>query len=106
MMARLMFSAGMLAALASVTALRRRGFMSGSPPPLRAAIMISLIMRVNAFPRLASVAAFLCLMVAHLECPDMVKTSSSRTALQIPGEPNTLEYHARGQRSLTVAVLL
>jgi hypothetical protein len=53
------------------------------------------MMRVNAFPRLASVAAFLCLMVAHLECPDMVNTSSSRTALQIAGEPNTLEYHAR-----------
>src|ERR1700677_3423455 len=98
MMARLMLSAGMLAALASVTALRRRGLASTSPPPARAAIIISLIMRVNAFPRLASVAAFLCLMVAHLECPDMVKTSSSRAALQIPGEPNTLEYHARTLR--------
>src|SRR5271154_4080398 len=95
MMARLMLSAGMLAALASVTALRRRGFMSGSPPPPRAAIIISLIMRVNALPRLASVAAFLCLMVAHLECPDMVNTSGSRVTLQIAGEPNTLEYHAR-----------
>src|ERR1700722_6421779 len=98
MMARLILSAGMLAALASVTALRRRGFMSGSPPPVRAAIMISLIMRVNAFPRLASVAAFLCLIVAHLECPDMVKTSSSRELSCFAGEPNRLEYHARAAR--------
>jgi hypothetical protein len=34
-------------------------------------MLISLMMRVNAFPRLASVAAFLCLMVAHFEWPDM-----------------------------------
>ena len=40
-------------------------------PPLRAAIMISLMTRVNIFPRLASVAAFLCLIVAHLLCPDI-----------------------------------
>src|SRR5207237_6920435 len=72
MIARLMFSAGMLTALAAVIAVRNRGFISGSPP-FRAAIMISLMMRVNVFPRLASRAAFLCLMVAHLECPDMVK---------------------------------
>ena len=39
--------------------------------PLRAAIVISLMRRVNALPRFASVAAFLCLMVAHLEWPDM-----------------------------------
>ena len=45
---------------------------SGSPP-LRAAMLISLMMRVKTFPRLASRAAFLCLMVAHLECPDMIK---------------------------------
>src|SRR5688500_12231896 len=70
MMARLMLSAGMLTPFAASTAVRRRGFASGSPP-LRAAIMISLMMRVNVFPRLASRAAFLCLMVAHLECPDM-----------------------------------
>jgi hypothetical protein len=29
------------------------------------------MIRVNARPRLASVAAFLCLIVAHFECPDM-----------------------------------
>ena len=40
--------------LAARMAVRRRGLPSGSPP-LRAAIVISLMMRVNAFPRLASV---------------------------------------------------
>src|ERR1700683_874836 len=98
MMARLMLSAGMLAGLASVGGWRRRGFLSGWPPPPRAAIMISLMMRVNAFPRLASVAAFLCLMVAHLECPDMVNTSGSRELGRFAGEPNCLEYHARAPR--------
>src|SRR5581483_630982 len=70
MMARLMLSAGILTALAAVIAVRKRGLASGSPPP-RAAIMISLIKRVNTLPRLASRAAFLCLMVAHLLCPDI-----------------------------------
>src|SRR5581483_4206443 len=44
-------------------------------PPLRAAIVISLIRRVNIFPRLASRAAFLCLMVAHFEWPDIMNLS-------------------------------
>src|SRR5579875_2817347 len=70
MIARLMLSAGILTALAAATAVRNRAFASGSPP-LRAAIMISLIKRVNTLPRLASRAAFLCLMVAHLLCPDI-----------------------------------
>ena len=69
--ARLMFSAGMLAALASAMIVRRRGFMSGSPPPARAATVNSLMRRVKILPRLASRAPFLCLMEAHLEWPDM-----------------------------------
>src|SRR5690348_16884026 len=74
-MAFLMLSAGIETAFAATIAVRRRGLPSGSPP-LRAAIVISLIRRVNSFPRLASRAAFLCLMVAHLECPDMTKLRS------------------------------
>src|SRR4051812_39588214 len=70
-MARLMLSAGMLACFASAMMVRRRGFMSGSPPPCRAATVSSLIRRVNTLPRLASAAPFLCLMVCHLEWPDM-----------------------------------
>src|ERR1041385_109966 len=72
-MARSMFSRGMLLALASATMVRRRGFMSGSPPPARAATVSSLMRRVKIFPRLASAAPFLCLMECHLEWPDMAK---------------------------------
>src|SRR5215217_3602600 len=73
-MARLMLSAGMLTDFASAMIVRRRGFMSGSPPPLRAATVSSLMMRVKILPRFASAAPFLCLMVCHLEWPDMQKT--------------------------------
>src|SRR6516225_275704 len=71
-MARLMLSAGMFSALAAATAVRRRGFFSGSPP-LLAAMVISLISRVKILPRLASSAPFLCLIVAHFEWPDMIQ---------------------------------
>src|SRR6185295_18255889 len=53
---------------------RKRGFISGSPPPPRAATVNSLMMRVKILPRLASAAPFLCLIEAHLEWPDMSKT--------------------------------
>src|ERR1039458_4460415 len=69
-MARLMLSAGMFSFFAARIAVRSRGFMSGSPPDF-AAIAISLMRRVKILPRLASSAPFLCLMVAHLEWPDM-----------------------------------
>src|SRR5215475_6146950 len=69
-MARLILSAGIFSALAAATAVRRRGFPSGSPPAL-AAIVISLIRRVKILPRFASRAPFLCLIVAHFEWPDM-----------------------------------
>src|SRR5580700_8260251 len=70
-MARLMLSAGMFSALAAAMAERRRGLPSGSPPPERAAMVISLIRRVKILPRLASSAPFLCLIVAHFEWPDI-----------------------------------
>src|SRR4051812_13052636 len=68
-----MFSAGMLAAFASAMIVRSRGFMSGSPPPARAATVNSLMIRVKIRPRLASSAPFLCLIDAHFEWPDMAK---------------------------------
>src|SRR5258707_11532902 len=70
-MARSIVSLGMLPALASRTALRKRALPSGSPPPLRAATVISLINFVKSLPRLASSAPFLCLILCHLECPDI-----------------------------------
>ena len=69
--ARLMLSDGMLLAFASATIVRNRGFVSVSPPPERAATVNSLIRRVKTLPRLASAAPFLCLIVCHLEWPDM-----------------------------------
>src|SRR5262247_269058 len=73
-----MLSAGMLTSLASAMMVRNRGLLPGSPPPLRAATVSSLMMRVKILPRLASAAPFLCLMVCHLEWPDMVCSLSTR----------------------------
>src|SRR5205809_7986248 len=80
-MARLMLSEGMFSAFAAATAVRSRGFLSGSPP-LFAAMEISLIRRVNIFPRLASNAPFLCLIVAHLLWPDIVQPRIVTTNFQ------------------------
>src|SRR2546423_317589 len=66
-----MLSFGMLFAFASAMAARRRGLPLGSPPPMRAATVISLRMRVKTLPRFASAAPFLCLMVDHLLWPDI-----------------------------------
>src|ERR1700687_4559880 len=60
----------MFSAFAATMAVRRRGFMSGSPPDF-AAIAISLMRRGKILPRLASRAPLFCLMVAHFEWPDI-----------------------------------
>src|SRR5262245_49050791 len=70
-MARSMLSDGMLFCRATVTAVRSRGLAFTSPPPMRAATVISLMNFVNSLPRRASFWAFLCLIVLHLEWPDM-----------------------------------
>src|SRR5580698_454278 len=108
-MARLMLSLGMFSALAAAMALRKRGLPSGSPPDL-AAMLISLMSCVKILPRLASSAPFLCLIVAHLEWPDM---GTSETCFRrnsgakrpkkeaFPGLPATVEYsraHVTGAR--------
>src|ERR1700690_1894053 len=88
-----MLSLGMFSFLAARIAVRRRGFESGSPPPTRAAMGISRMTLVKARPRLASVAAFLCLIVAHLECPDMEIASSVIIWGLIPDScPGSLAY--------------
>src|SRR5439155_20073808 len=66
---------GMLPAFASEIAFRNGAFASGSPPPVRAATVSSLMNFVKSLPRLASSAPFLCLMECHFECPD-IKCSS------------------------------
>src|SRR5262249_17750735 len=50
------------------------GLPPGSPPPTRAATPTFLIRRAKSLPRLASMTAFLCLVVAHFECPDNALT--------------------------------
>src|SRR4029453_1337332 len=70
----------MFCAVALSMARRNRGFMDESPPPRRAATVISLMSRVKILPRLASVAAFLCLMFAHLLWPAMSVASCRRIA--------------------------
>src|SRR6188768_4037192 len=77
-MARSMFSPGMLTALAASIAVRRRGLPPGSPPPLRAATVISRITLVQDEARLASVIAFFLLICFHLLWPAMSRTPSKQ----------------------------
>src|SRR5215469_2813101 len=103
-----MLSAGMFSAFAARIAVRSRGLPSGSPPPFFAAMVISLIRRVNILPRLASSAPFLCLIVAHLEWPDINPSVSlkcrcrSRLQGSFRTHPPLRVYH-RGDADLTVA---
>src|SRR5690348_15230000 len=53
--------------------------MVGSPPPERAAMMIARLSLLHSLPRLASMAPFLCLIVAQWECPDMVFSFAGMT---------------------------
>src|SRR6186713_2518066 len=71
-MARSIVSSGTDASRAFWYMVRSVGFMSGSPPPSRAATSTWRISLAKSLPRAASAAPFLCLIVAHLECPDMV----------------------------------
>src|SRR5947209_20629242 len=75
-MARWMFSRGMFSARALCTASLRRKLASGSPPPSLAATVISRVSLVKSWPRLASAAPFLRLIVAHLLCPDIFAPST------------------------------
>src|SRR3954470_7151744 len=67
--ARSMLSLGTEDFLAFWIASQSVGFPSGSAPPTRAATSMFLISLANSLPRLASLAAFWCLVVAHLEWP-------------------------------------
>jgi hypothetical protein len=86
--ARLMLSAGMFEPLALSTAVRRRGLLSGSPPPMRAAMVISRMILVKSLPRLASSAPFLCLIECHLECPDMAVSWQRASGVARSGIPS------------------
>src|SRR5690606_16980148 len=64
-----MLSLGMLCAFAFSIARRSRGFDAGSPPPVRAAIVISRMSFVKILPRFASWAPLRNRMLAHLLWP-------------------------------------
>src|SRR6266699_400172 len=64
-----MFSFGTELFFAFCTASYRVGLPAGSAPPVRAATSTFLISLAKSLPRVASTAAFLCLVVAHLEWP-------------------------------------
>src|SRR3954468_19569739 len=72
-----MLSFGMLASRAFWTASARAAFESGSPPPSRAATWIARASFVKCAPRRWSTTAFLCLIDAHLEWPDIDADSIS-----------------------------
>src|SRR2546421_2384117 len=67
-----MLSFGRFSARALSIARRSRGLPPGSPPPSRAATVISRIRRVKIFPRFASARSFRCLTLAQRLCPAMV----------------------------------
>ena len=66
-----MVSLGKPPAFAFSTAVLKRKLPFKSPPPILAAMMISLENLAKFAPRAASAFAFLCLIFAHLECPDI-----------------------------------
>src|SRR5918997_1041485 len=84
--ARSMLSLGTEDFLAFWMASYSVGLPAGSPPPTRAATSTFLMSLANILPRLASMTAFLCLVVAHLEWPDM-KTSVATARQCRPGGP-------------------
>ena len=67
LMARSIVSIGTDESRAFWNIVRSVGFMSGSPPPSRAATSTWRMSLAKSFPRAASAAPFLCLMVAHFE---------------------------------------
>src|SRR3990172_6416337 len=83
-----MLSCGMFASLAVSIAVLRRMFAFGSPPPFRAATVISRRIFEKSFPRSTSALPFLRLICDHRECPDIALSSDhfpARLAALAPG---------------------
>jgi len=55
---------------------RNLGFISGFPPFSRLAMVITAANLEKTLLLLASVAAFLCLICAHLECPEVIEVKN------------------------------
>ena len=68
---------------------RSVGFVSGSPPPSWAATSTCRSSLANSLPRALSLAAFLCLMVAHLEWPDITPPRSRNSSCRRGSSPSS-----------------
>src|ERR1044072_8666056 len=77
-----MFLFGTDCFLAFCTASYSVGLPSRSTPPMRAATSMFLISFAKSLPRLASITAFLCFVVAHLEWPDICLSPSRTPSLK------------------------
>src|SRR5215203_425691 len=73
----------MLAARAAASASRSDGLPPGSPPPMRAAVVMSRAILVKILPRFASSTPFLRLMVDHLLWP-LMRAPPVRSAAAAP----------------------
>src|SRR4029079_31303 len=82
-MARSMVSVGTEASRAFWYMLRRVALALMSPPPSRAAHSSWRMSLANNLPRALSCAPFLCLMVAHFECPDIRSIASDGSQEQV-----------------------
>src|SRR6188768_1465456 len=92
--ARSMLSLGTEVFLAFWTASNRVGLPAGSPPPCFAATSMFLISLAKSLPRLASIAAFLCLVVAHLEWPDISPSICRLRRVRRSGRADQVHEHA------------
>src|SRR2546421_13026032 len=77
-----MVSIGTDASRALVNMVRNVALELTSPPPSRAATSTWRISLANSLPRALSCAPFLCLMVAHLEWPDIGSHASQEKLMQ------------------------
>src|SRR5215218_4435997 len=93
-----MLSLGTELFLAFWTASNSVGLPERSPPPVRAATSMFLISLAKSLPRLASMPAFLCFVVAHLEWPLMSPPRWRSSAASAAGRLCSLaNSHARSR---------
>src|SRR6187397_2792141 len=82
------------------------GLPAGSPPPTRAATSTFLISLANSLPRLASMTAFLCFVVAHLEWPLISRSSIGPDLVPRSAQLSSLPARAASTRARSCRVLL
>src|SRR6185503_5473059 len=104
--ARSMLSFGTELFLAFWIASYSVGLPPGSPPPTRAATSTFLISLANSLPRLASMTAFLCFVVAHLEWPLISRSSIGPGLVPRPAQLSSLPARAASTRARSCDLLL